>query len=195
VQINNLYLFEIGSAVFSIVYSLLLMFEKKLGWYFGIASSILGAILFYYTKIYAQSLISIYYAGVGFYGLWYWNKAEKTNEHIKIWKAINHIYAILILSVVSYFIAVLFMKYTDSTSPLLDSFITVFGLLASIKEARKILSSWIYWFVINALSVILFYQQGLYYYAVLMVVYALLCIGGYSNWLRIYRKYSNTINN
>ena len=41
---------EILGAAFSIVYSLLLMREKTLGWWFGIAASLAGVVLFYYTK-------------------------------------------------------------------------------------------------------------------------------------------------
>lgn len=181
-------LLEIASAVFSIIYSLLLMREKTIGWWFGIAASIAGVVLFYLTKLYAQSIISVYYAGVGIYGLWYWKNAEEKNEHISIWPILAHIKYIIIFGVISFLCASFFIKYTDSASPYLDSFITAFGLLASIKEARKILTSWVYWFVLNALSVVLYYQQGLYYYAALMVVYTFICIGGYLSWYNIYKQ-------
>jgi nicotinamide mononucleotide transporter len=84
--------------------------------------------------------------------------------------------------------AFLFDRYTDSVSPYLDSFITVFGLLASVKEARKILTSWVYWFVLNAFSILLYYQQGLFYYAALMIVYTLICVGGFISWHKIYKQ-------
>jgi nicotinamide mononucleotide transporter len=60
--------------------------------------------------------------------------------------------------------------------------------LASIKEARKILTSWVYWFALNALSVMLYYQQELFYYAGLMVVYTLICVGGFISWYKIYKQ-------
>lgn len=183
---------EIAGAGLSIIYSLLLMREKTIGWWFGIASSLIGIVLFYQSKIYAQSMISLYYALVGVYGLWYWKKAEQKNEHIHNWGIITHIKAIILFTALSVLSAILFEKYTDSASPYLDSFITLFGLLASIKEARKILTSWVYWFILNALSVLLYYQQGLTYYALLMVVYTLICIGGFVNWYRIYKQNPTT---
>lgn len=183
---------EISGAGLSILYSLFLMREKTIGWWFGIASSLIGVILFYQTKIYAQAIISLYFALVGVYGLWYWKKAEEKNEHIHNWHIITHVKAIILFTALSLVSATLFEKYTDSASPYLDSFITLFGLLASIKEARKILTSWVYWFVLNALSVLLYYQQGLVYYAVLMVVYTLICIGGFMSWYKIYKQNSTT---
>ena len=184
-------LLEITSAGLSIIYNLLLMREKTLGWWFGIAASVTGVILFYYTKLYAQSIISIYYAGVGVYGLWYWKNAEQKNEHIANWKILTHVKFIALFGLISFLCATLFIKYTDSVSPYLDSFITAFGLLASIKEARKILTSWVYWFILNALSVVLYYQQELYYYACLMVVYTVICVFGYLNWYKIYKQKGN----
>lgn len=178
---------ELIGAGLSVVYSLLLMKEKMIGWWFGIVASFVSMWVFYQTQLYAQAIISIYFAGIGFYGLWYWKKAKLNHIHIRLWEAKTHVtYIVLftLLSVISYY---LFKHYTNSASPMLDSFITLFGLLASIKEARKILTGWVYWFIINAGSVVLYYQQGLFYYAAVMVVYAIICIPGYLSWLNIYK--------
>lgn len=177
---------EIIGAVFSIVYSLLLMREKPIGWLFGIASSLLGILLFFETKIYAQAIISIYYAGIGIYGWFYWKKAEQRNEHIHTWSFRQHLLMLFCFTLISLGSAFLFETYTDSKSPYLDSFLTLFGVLASVKEARKILTSWVYWFVINSFTVILYFNQELYFYAGTMVVYAIICIPGYLSWRRIY---------
>ncbi len=184
----NLILEILGSS-FSIIYSLLLMKEKILGWPFGIISSILGAILFYKTKLYAQSMISVYYMAIGIYGWMFWMNAKKKHVHIRKWNLQTHIVYVSIFGFFSVAAAYYFQYYTDSASPYLDSFLTLFGFLASIKEARKILTSWIYWLVINLFSGWLYYSQGLNFYAGMMLVYTAICIPGYLSWLKIYRKY------
>jgi nicotinamide mononucleotide transporter len=181
---------EILGAVFSIVYSVLLIREKTIGWLFGILSSILGIVLFFETRLYAQGLISIYYVGVGVYGWYYWIKAEKRDEHIHKWEPRQHLMYISVFAVLSLICAYLFETYTDSSSPYLDSFLTVFGFLASIKEARKILTSWAYWFIINIFSVVLYFNQHLYFYAAMMIVYAAICIPGYLSWKKSYNEKS-----
>jgi nicotinamide mononucleotide transporter len=180
---------ELTGAVFSVVYSLLLMKEKMIGWWFGIVASFVSMWVFYQTHLYAQAFISIYFAGIGFYGLWYWKKAKANHIHIQLWQTKTHVVYILLFSLLAMVSFYLFKRYTNSANPMFDSFITLFGLLASIKEARKILSSWVYWFVINAGSVVLYYQEGLFYYAAIMVVYTLICIPGYLSWLNIYRRH------
>lgn len=179
---------EFLGSVFSIIYSVLLIREKSIGWLFGIASSLLGILLFIESKIYAQAIISVYYAGIGVYGWIYWKKAEQRNEHIHLWKPQQHFIFIGLFAVLSLLSAYLFKTYTDSQNPYLDSFVTLFGFLASIKEARKILTSWVYWFGINACSVVLYYNQHLYFYAAMMILYALICIPGYINWRKIYNQ-------
>jgi nicotinamide mononucleotide transporter len=183
---------EIIGALFSITYSLLLMREKPIGWFFGIASSLLGIVLFLESKIYAQALISIYYAGIGVYGWLYWKKAQQRDEHIHKWAVKQHFLFISLFTLCSLACAYLFETYTDSQSPYLDSFLTVFGILASIKEARKILTSWLYWFAINLFSVVLYFNQHLYFYAAMMIVYAAICIPGYLNWRKIYLAHKPT---
>lgn len=164
------------------------MREQKLGWLFGIVSAVLSGLLFLHTKLYAQSAIQLYFVAIGIYGWFYWSKAEKRNEHIHKWPYTNHVVALASCTLVSFVVSRLFMVYTDSPFPVLDSTLTVFGLMASIKEARKILSSWFYWLVINIGSAALYAQQQLYLYAVLMAVYAIICIPGYVSWLRIYQN-------
>jgi nicotinamide mononucleotide transporter len=184
---------EALSAVFSILYSVLLMREKNIGWVFGILASILGFVLFLHTKIYAQALISLYYGAIGMYGWNYWSKAQKRNEHIHKWAPSMHVKVIAVFVLLSIGCAWLFDEYTDSQNPYLDSFVTLFGLLASLKEARKILSSWIYWLIINLASAVLYAGESLNVYAVMMVVYAAICIPGYLSWLRIYKKHQTTL--
>ena len=168
------------------------MKEKISGWAFGILSSIFSMILFYDSRLYAQSTISLYYTFIGIYGWVYWYKAKQKDEHIKVWNWKMHIIACLCFTFLSLTAAWFFKHYTNSGSPYLDSFITLFGFLASIKEARKILSSWVYWFVLNFLSCWLYYSSHLYFYSVMMVIYSGICIPGYLNWKKIYLEHTKS---
>ena len=48
--------------------------------------------------------------------------------------------------------------------------------------ARKILENWLYWFVIDAVSVGLFASRGLYLTALLFLVYLVMIVIGYRSW-------------
>ena len=53
---------------------------------------------------------------------------------------------------------------TDAAWPFLDSFTTWASVVTTFMVARKILENWIYWIVIDALSILLYAARGLYLY-------------------------------
>ena len=51
--------------------------------------------------------------------------------------------------------------------------------------AKKLLENWIYWFVIDSISVLLFMSRGLYLTSVLFLVYLIIIYFGYKSWAKI----------
>jgi nicotinamide mononucleotide transporter len=58
--------------------------------------------------------------------------------------------------------------------------------------ARKILENWYYWFVIDAVSVYLYYARELYLFAGLFVVYLVLIVIGFRAWQADLRRQQET---
>src|SRR5690606_42006899 len=54
--------------------------------------------------------------------------------------------------------------------------LTIFSFIATYLEARKILSTWYYWFLLNGISVWLQFDRELYFYSLLSVFYTFMCI-------------------
>ena len=78
-----------------------------------------------------------------------------------------------------------FVEYFSSNNPYIDAATTVFSFIASYMQAKRVLSSWHFWIVINAVSIWLYYQRGLEVYSLLMVVYFALSIAGLFQWSRL----------
>ena len=68
--------------------------------------------------------------------------------------------------------------------PLLDSVSTWFSLLATWLAARAKLENWLYWIVINALMVFLFYAQKVWGMALLSVFLMVIAGAGFIGWRR-----------
>jgi nicotinamide mononucleotide transporter len=64
----------------------------------------------------------------------------------------------------------------------LDAGITMFSLLATFLTVNKYLQSWMYWSIINFISIYLFIDNKLYLTVVLMVIYIVIAARGYINW-------------
>ena len=76
----------------------------------------------------------------------------------------------------------LLTTYTDAARPYIDSMTTLAAVAATWMVTQKILENWLYWFVINTVSVWLFMDRGLNPTAALFALYILLSVIGYFVW-------------
>jgi nicotinamide mononucleotide transporter len=56
--------------------------------------------------------------------------------------------------------------------------------------ARKVLENWLYWIVIDAVSIFLYIDRELYQTAVLFMLYLVLAVIGYIAWRKAYLEQS-----
>ena len=64
----------------------------------------------------------------------------------------------------------------------MDKWIIHALLVATFMVARKILENWIYWFVIDAVSIGLYLSRELYFTAGLFAAYLVMIVIGYRSW-------------
>lgn len=178
---------EIFAVVCNLLFLILLMQKSIWCWLFGIVASIVSIFIFIMTNLYAESLLYSYYVIIGIYGWYNWNRESEKKISINEFGLFSHFVAISFSVGFALLMAYIFNEYTDAELPYLDSFTTSFSFMASYLQARKILSSWIYWFVINLASTALYFYKDLNIYALLMLFFALMCIPGYLRWKRDFK--------
>ena len=98
------------------------------------------------------------------------------------------IVALLLVALLSLASGRLLELNTAAALPYLDSFITWASLLTTWMVARKVLENWLYWFVIDSLSLGAFVSRGLYLTAALFALYLVLIVIGYRAWYRSMHK-------
>lgn len=179
---------ELASVIFGLLYVILMMRQNIWCWICGILSSGLYIFSCFHAKIYLEAGLNFYYVVIGFYGWFLWLKRKNNDDdeerHLQVteWRASAHIINIAICILLTLFLGKIMQLHTDSPRPYFDAAITVFGFSATILEARKILSAWIYWFIINGASILLMIDRRMPFYAILSAVTTLLCIRGYLDW-------------
>ncbi|MDW7691632.1 nicotinamide riboside transporter PnuC [Flammeovirgaceae bacterium SG7u.111] len=178
---------EIISVVFGLAYLVLMMRENIWCWIFGILSSILGIYLFVEAKLYSEAILYFYYVLIGVYGWVKWSKKKNGNTlGVTTWGAKAHALILVVGFALSFLLGYTFNRFSDAEKPFIDSTTSIFSFIASYLEAHKILSSWIFWIVINGISIWLYFVRGLEVYAGLMVLYFILSFAGYFQWKRSY---------
>jgi len=79
------------------------------------------------------------------------------------------------------------LSRTNAAFPYLDSFTSVAAVVTTYMVAKKVLENWVYWLVIDGLTLYIYWQRELYLYAALFVVYLVLVVVGFYRWHRDWR--------
>ena len=176
----------VGAAL-AIAYLLLALKQNKLCWFAWIVSSILYLYVMYQAGLYMESLLQVFYLCMGFYGLSQWTKTINNNQntYVDLWSIGNHIFAISLVIVLSFLSGILLSNFSNAALPFIDAFTTWGAIVASYMVAKKILENWIYWFVIDFISVFIFASRGLYFTSALFVTYLVIIYFGYKSWSKI----------
>ena len=182
-------LLEGVSVAFAVAYLVLVIRQNILCWAAALISVLLSLILFYEVQLYMESALQVFYAGMAVYGWQQWRSggADKQGVRISTWPLRRH--AIVLALIVALSAAFgWFLSGTDAAFPYLDSFTSVAAVITTWMVAKKVLENWVYWFVIDSVSVYLYAARELPLYAALFVFYLVLIVIGFRQWLADWRK-------
>ena len=179
---------EIIAVISAILYLLLAAKEDVKCWYAAIISSLLYFFIMYDAGLIMEAYLQIFYIIMALQGLLQWTKLIQINSNntIRTWSNIEHfitISSVIILAIITGFILT---KYTNAAMPFLDAFTSWGAIVTTYMVAKKILENWIYWFVIDAISIYLFLSRELYLTSILFFVYLIIICFGYIAWRKKY---------
>ena len=181
--------FEILAAILAIIYLLLALKQDIRCWIAWIISSLMYLFVMLYAGLLMESALQIFYVGMGIYGWMQWDKRSAQDKlSIRRWNKKQHFYAIGSLLCIVVISGYLLSLNSNAVAPYIDSFTTWGAILATFMVAKKVLENWIYWFVIDFVSIFLFLSRELYPTAALFVIYLVIIVLGYKAWLKAMRS-------
>ena len=181
--------FELFATLTGLGAVVLLIRQNLWTWPLGVLYAVVSVWVFQQDRLYGQVLLHLFYVGMNLYGWWYWlYGGEREDEAALPVTSLQRTgwFAVLLggglaaaalgwlLGNVELFAGAEFAKA--------DALITAFSFVAMYLQARKIIESWVLWFLIDVASVALYASAGLYFYALLYLVYLALAVAGYSEW-------------
>jgi nicotinamide mononucleotide transporter len=186
---------EVAAVLCGLIYVVLVTKENIWCWFWGGLNALLSIYLFVEIQLYAESVLYFYYFLAAIYGWYAWKYAQRVSQTHAIieWPWQRHLWLILLGFVLSYLLYLILSRYTDAQMPLVDAHTTIFSFLATYLVTRKILSNWLYWILIDAISVWLYASRGILLYAVLMLIYTVIAVFGYLEWKKLQQKQSMEI--
>jgi nicotinamide mononucleotide transporter len=179
---------EVFAVLLAVVYVWLAAQESLWCWPAGFMSTCLYAYIYWDVTLFFQMILNVYYMAVAVWGFIYWGRSGDKKVSISRMNWHNHVSVLLfgaVTSTVIFFIAIQFLNYE---LVLLDITLTVFSLITTYLTVTKKLENWIYWSIINVVSMVLLYDRGLYLTTVLMLIYLVLALRGLMHWQSVYRQ-------
>ena len=178
---------ESTAVIFAILYLILAVKQNILCWIAGIISSVLYFFIMQKAGLYMEAYLQVFYVVMGIYGWSQWSASNASNPSfiVNTWSKYQHMIAILIILALSLLSGFLLERYTDAALPFLDALVSWGAVVATYMVAKKLLENWIYWFVIDATSIFLFIERGLWLSAVLFATYLVIIFFGYQSWNKV----------
>lgn len=186
---------EYFGAFSGLLYLFLEIRQHRAMWIVGILTSLFYIFVFFFSKIYADMGLNVYYVAISIYGFRQWTQGTK-QEEILYRTLTPRLFAGVLLAIAALFALLHYILYrfTDSPVPVGDAFTTAVGIVATWMLARRIIEHWICWIVANGVSVWLYYQRGLYPTLFLYTCYTILAAVGWYAWKKKgTKRHDNTL--
>ncbi len=139
--------------------------------------------VFWQSGLKAYMMLYVYYVVISLFGWFSWNAQSKSKQkeisrlNARMW------YIVAFVSLVLYLIIVgLLTIYANSDIPWADGLLTSLSIVATWLLVKKNIDNWLIWIAVDLLSAIVSVYKGLYFTAILFVIYTLLAIKGFYEW-------------
>ncbi len=177
---------EIVAVAFGLVSVWLSAREHIAAWPTAIVNVGIFFFLFWDARLYADSVLQLFYLGLSIYGWWAWLHGGAQKSALRVSRAGRRVFAIGVPLVLTsgVVLGTLLDRLTDSPVPYLDAMLTSTSLFAQWMMTRKMLENWIVWIIADIIYVPMFVSRGLPFTAIQYAVFLVLACLGYVNWRR-----------
>lgn len=177
---------EIVATLFGVLCVALTIKRNIWCWPTGLLMVFCYIFIFYEVKLYSDMALQVVYVFLQIYGWWYWLKGGKSEGQDKVpirelthKSKLNWIAAAAILTAC---VGTAMNQLTDAALPYWDASTTVLSLLAQWLMGRKVLESWLFWIVVDVLSIGIYLTKGLYLTSGLYFVFLIMATAGWFAW-------------
>lgn len=181
---------ELIAVVLAIAYLLLALKESLWCWPCALVSTIIYTVLFWNVSLLMESALNVFYMVMAIYGWWQWRRGGAAHQGVVIhrWPLRRHAVLCALILVASLISGYLLAENTRAVWPYVDAFTTWASVVTTWMVAQKLIENWLYWIVIDSISVFLYIDRGLYLTAVLFIAYVIIVVFGYYGWRRKERQ-------
>ena len=183
---------EMVAVFLSVTYLLLAIKQNLWCWVAAFISTLIYTILFFDASLLMDSALNMFYLVMAIYGWYSWKYGNGINKNeeleITTYGLNKNLKIIGTLIIVSLILGYIMANYTSADFAYLDTFTTVFAVFTTYTLTKKVLENWLYWIVIDSVSIYIYINKGFYLTAVLFAFYTVLAFIAYNNWKKEYEN-------
>lgn len=182
---------ELAAMLLALAYVLLAMRQSLWCWPAALVSTLLYTHIMWDSALLSDALLQVYYAGMAVYGWWRWQQVQHgsvSRGSVTEWPWFRHLLLIAVTGLAGLGLGYVMATWTHADFAWLDAQTTCFSIVATFLVARKLVSNWLYWVVIDAVSIYVYAQKHLYFTTGLFVLYTFIAMAGYLVWRQHYLK-------
>lgn len=176
---------EVAAVLISVVMVGCNIREIHWGWPLGALASLMYLLLFWHDSLYGDASLQVYFALASAWGWWEWlrgRRADGSPLHATRLRRRGWTFTLAAWTLLWPACAFFLMRFTDSTTPWSDGFITAGSVVGQVLLGRKFIENWLAWGVVDAVSVALFAYKGLWLTLGLYLLFVALCVLGWREW-------------
>ena len=157
-------------------------------WPVGVVMVSLYIYIFFHAKLYSDAGLNVFFLVMQFYGWYQWTRGPV--EHARSLSAVTRLsqrgWILTALGSIAgaAVLGTVMHRFTDAALPYVDSFTTALSVIAQFLLTRKILENWTLWIIADVIYIAMYTYKDLFWTAGLYVVFLILCVQGYREWLR-----------
>ena len=187
---------ELFATLLALSYTLLAIKHSLWCWPAALLSTLLTLHIMVQSQLFTDALLQLYYAGMAIYGWLNWRRmtvqSHGVPETVVEWDWLRHLQLISGTAAAGVLLGYLMATYTSTDFAYLGAQISCFAVVSTWLVAKKVVSNWLYWFVIDAASIYMYLQKDLYFFSALFLIYTVIVIMGYLAWRSSYQLQQNS---
>ena len=179
---------EVAAVVFAMAYLLLAVRENVWCWFFALLSTAIYTLLFWDVSLLMESALNVYYMAMAVYGWYSWTRGGTNGDDIPHELTVHgmtgrqHVFVISAIAILTVVSGYLLSEHSTAAWPSVAAFTTWASGITTYLVARKYLQNWLYWIIIDTVSIPLYIDRGLNLTALLFVAYVIISVVGYFKW-------------
>lgn len=159
--------------------------NHPVSWLLGVAGCLLTAVFCYYMTFYAQVALQGFFIATNIIGWinWRYGGTQQTILPVTRVQPIWHLGLYLPFAVIiAWGYSEGLRRFTDASDPLIDSLILTLSVVAQLLLMNRKLETWVFWFIVNSITIPLFIYREAYVYAFVYGLFWFNTFYGFSVW-------------